>query len=130
MMGFAVIPIIYTIADDAMSAVPETLRSASLGAGCDTWQTAVRVILPTAMSGLFSACMIGFGRAIGETMIVLMAAGNTAIMEWNIFNGFRTLSANIAVEMSEAVVNSTNYRVLFLGRFNLVCDYVYHQHHR
>ena len=119
MMGFAVIPIIYTIADDAMSAVPETLRSASLGAGATPWQTAVRVILPTAMSGLFSACMIGFGRAIGETMIVLMAAGNTAIMEWNIFNGFRTLSANIAVEMSEAVVNSTNYRVLFLAGLTL-----------
>jgi phosphate transport system permease protein len=119
MMGFAVIPIIYTIADDAMSAVPETLRSASLGAGATPWQTAVRVILPVAMSGLFSAGMIGFGRAIGETMIVLMAAGNTAIMEWNIFNGFRTLSANIAVEMSEAVKDSTNYRVLFLAGLTL-----------
>lgn len=115
MMGFAVVPIIYTIADDAMSAVPEHLRSASLGAGATRWQTAVRIVVPTAMSGLFSAVMIGFGRAVGETMIVLMAAGNTPIMEWNIFSGFRTLSANIAVEMMEAVEGSTNYRTLFLA---------------
>ncbi len=115
MMGFAVIPIIYTIADDALSAVPEHLRSASLGAGATRWQTAVRIIVPTAMSGLFSAVMIGFGRAVGETMIVLMAAGNTPIMEWNLFSGFRTLSANIAVEMMEAVEGSTNYRTLFLA---------------
>ena len=118
-MGFAVIPIIYTIADDAMSAVPEHLRSASLGAGATKWQTAVRIIIPTAMSGLFSAVMIGFGRAVGETMIVLMAAGNTPVMDWNIFNGFRTLSANIAVEMMEAVKDSTNYRMLFLAALTL-----------
>jgi phosphate transport system permease protein len=115
MMGFAVVPIIYTIADDAMSAVPENLRSASLGAGATKWQTAVRIIIPTSMSGLFSAVMIGFGRVVGETMIVLMATGNTPIMEWNIFSGFRTLSANIAVEMMEAVEGSTNYRTLFLA---------------
>ena len=114
-MGFAIIPIIYTISEDALSAVPEHLRSASLGAGATPWQTAVRIIIPTAMSGLFSAIMIGLGRAVGETMIVLMAAGNTPIMEMNIFNGFRTLSANIAVELPEAVVNSTHYRTLFLA---------------
>ncbi len=118
-MGFAIIPIIYTLAEDALSSVPEHLRSASLGAGATPWQTAVRVVIPVAMSGLFSALMIGFGRAVGETMIVLMAAGNTPVMEWNIFNGFRTLSANIAVELPEAVRGSTHYRVLFLAAFSL-----------
>lgn len=114
-MGFAVIPIIYTVAEDALNAVPEHLRAASLGAGATQWQTAWRVIVPTAMSGLFSAVMIGFGRAVGETMIVLMAAGNTAIMDWNIFEGFRTLSANIATELPESVQGSTHYRMLFLA---------------
>lgn len=114
-MGFAIIPIIYTIAEDALSAVPEHLRAASLGAGATPWQTAVRIVIPTAMSGLFSAIMIGIGRAVGETMIVLMAAGNTAVTDWNPFNGFRTLSANIAVELPEAVENSTHYRTLYLA---------------
>lgn len=118
-MGFAVIPIIYTIAEDALSAVPEHLRAASLGAGATPWQTAIRIIIPTAMSGLFSAVMIGLGRAVGETMIVLMAAGNTPVLDWNIFNGFRTLSANIAVELPEAVQNGTNYRMLFLAALTL-----------
>lgn len=118
-MGFAVIPIIYTIADDALSTVPMHLRSASLGAGATPWQTATRIVIPTAMSGLFSAVMVGLGRAVGETMIVLMAAGNTPIMDWNIFNGFRTLSANIAVELPEAVRNSTHYRTLFLAALTL-----------
>lgn len=114
-MGFAIIPIIYTIAEDALSAVPGHLRAASLGAGATPWQTAIRIVLPTAMSGLFSAVMIGLGRAVGETMIVLMAAGNTPVLEMNVFNGFRTLSANIAVELPEAVRNSTHYRTLFLA---------------
>ncbi len=114
-MGFAIIPIIYTLAEDALSTVPEHLRSASLGAGATPWQTATRIIIPTAASGLFSAVMIGLGRAVGETMIVLMAAGNTPLMEWNIFNGLRTLSANIAVELPEAVRGSTHYRTLFLA---------------
>jgi phosphate transport system permease protein len=114
-MGFAVIPIIYTLADDALSAVPEHLRAASLGCGATQWQTAHRIIIPSAMSGLFSAVMIGLGRAVGETMIVLMAAGNTPVLDMNIFNGFRTLAANIAVEMPESVKHSTHYRTLFLA---------------
>jgi phosphate transport system permease protein len=114
-MGFAIIPIIYTVAEDALSSVPAHLREASLGAGATTWQTALRVIVPTAMSGLFSAIMIGLGRAVGETMIVLMATGNTPVMEWNVFSGFRTLAANIAFEMPEAVKGDTHYRVLFLA---------------
>ncbi|HEY2839132.1 MAG TPA: ABC transporter permease subunit, partial [Pirellulales bacterium] len=118
-MGFAVIPIIYTVADDALATVPAHLRSASLGAGATPWQTAVRVIVPTAMSGLFSAVMIGLGRAVGETMIVLMAAGNTPIIDWNIFNGFQTLSANIATELPEAVQGSAHYRTLFVAALAL-----------
>ena len=114
-MGFAIIPIIYTISEDALATVPDHLRSASLGAGATPWQTATRIVIPTAMSGLFSAMMVGLGRAVGETMIVLMAAGNTPVMEMNIFEGFRTLSANIAVELPEAVRNSTHYRTLFLA---------------
>jgi phosphate transport system permease protein len=118
-MGFAVIPLIYTIAEDALSTVPRHLRSASLGAGATPWQTTARIVIPTAMSGLFSALIIGLGRAVGETMIVLMAAGNTPVMEWNPFNGMRTLSANIAVELPEAVRNSTHYRILFLSALGL-----------
>lgn len=114
-MGFAVIPIIYTISEDALSAVPEHLRSASLGAGATPWQTAVRIVIPTATSGLFSALMVGLGRAVGETMIVLMAAGNTPVLSWNLFEGFRTLSANIAVELPEAVRGGIHYRSLFLA---------------
>lgn len=114
-MGFAVIPIIYTIAEDALNAVPEHLRAAALGCGATRWQTATRVILPTAVSGVFAAVMIGMGRAVGETMIVVMAAGNTPILEWNVFNGLRALSANIAVELPEAPKDSTLYRMLFLA---------------
>jgi len=118
-MGFAIIPIIYTIAEDALTTVPDHLRSASLAAGATPWQTAIRVVVPTAMSGLFSAVMIGLGRAVGETMIVLMAAGNTPILKMNIFDGFRTLAANIAVEMPEAPRDSSHYRVLFLAALTL-----------
>ncbi|QOJ01956.1 MAG: ABC transporter permease subunit [Phycisphaeraceae bacterium] len=114
LMGFAVVPIIYTIAEDAMSAVPASLRAASLGAGATPWQTALLIVLPVAGSGVFSAIMIGLGRAVGETMIVVMATGNTPSMDFNIFSGFRTLSANIAVEMPEAAHGDTHYRVLFL----------------
>ncbi len=113
-MGFAIIPIIYTISEDAMRSVPDSLRLASLGAGATPWQTAVRVVLPVAASGIFSAMMIGLGRAVGETMIVLMATGNTPEISMNIFSGFRTLAANIAVELPEAPPGGTHYRVLFL----------------
>jgi len=114
-IGFAVIPIIYTISEDALSNVPQHLISGSLALGATRWQTAMRVALPTASPGLFSAVMIGFGRAVGETMIVLMATGNTPVMDFNLFNGFRALSANIAVEIPEAPYGATLYRVLFLA---------------
>lgn len=114
-LGFAVIPIIFTIAEDAISNVPRNLTAASLALGASRWQTAWRVVLPSALPGVFSAIMIGFGRAIGETMIVLMATGNTPIMSWSLFNGLRSLSANIAVEIPEAPLNSSLYRTLFLS---------------
>ena len=118
-MGFAVIPNIYTLAEDALNSVPSHVRSASLATGATPWQTAKWVILPTAMSGVFAACMIGMGRAVGETMIVLMAAGNTPVLDWNIFNGLRTLSANIAVELPEAPQGGSLYRMLFLAALTL-----------
>jgi phosphate transport system permease protein len=114
-MGFAVIPIIFTISEDAFSSVPSSLTAASLALGASRWQTATRVVLPTASPGIFSAIMVGFGRAVGETMIVLMATGNTPLLDWSIFNGMRTLSANIAVEIPEAPQGGTLYRVLFLA---------------
>jgi len=114
-MGFAVIPILFAIAEDAFSNVPQNLVAGSLALGADRWQTVTKVVLPTASPGIFSGVMIGFGRAIGETMIVLMATGNTPIMDWNPFNGFRTLSANIAVEIPEAPHGGTLYRTLFLA---------------
>jgi phosphate transport system permease protein len=120
-MGFAVIPIIFTIAEDSLSNVPAHLRAGSLALGANRWQTAVRVVLPTGSPGIFSAIMIGFGRAVGETMIVLMATGNTPVLDWSIFNGFRALSANIAVELPEAPEGGTLFRVLFLAAFLLFC---------
>ena len=114
-MGFAVIPVIFTISEDALSNVPPALIAASEALGASRWQMVRTVVLPVASAGIFSALMIGLGRAVGETMIVLMATGNTPIMDWNIFNGMRTLSANIATELPEAAQDSTHYRVLFLG---------------
>jgi phosphate transport system permease protein len=113
-LGFAVIPIIFSISEDSLSSIPHSLTAASLALGASRWQTVWRVILPSASPGIFAAIMIGFGRAVGETMIVFMAAGNTPLMDFSPFNGFRTLSANIAVEMPEAPMGGSLYRILFL----------------
>ena len=114
-LGFTIIPIIYTITDDALDNVPKSLIAASLALGASHWQTTWKVVLPMVSAGIFSALIIGFGRAIGETMIVLMATGNTPIIDWSLFNGMRTLSANIAVEIPEAPKDGTLYRILFLS---------------
>lgn len=118
-MGFAVVPIIFTIAEDSLSNVPPYLAAGSLALGATRWQTALKVVLPSASPGIFSAIMIGFGRAVGETMIVLMATGNTPVMNWSPFKGFRALSANVAVELPEAPEGGTLFRVLFLAAFLL-----------
>jgi len=114
-MGFAVIPTIFSIAEDALFSVPQHLVRGSLALGATRWQTMTSVVLPAASPGIFSAVMMGFGRAVGETMIVLMATGNTPLMDMSIFQGMRTLAANLAVEVPEAEVFSTHYRVLFLA---------------
>ena len=136
-MGFAVIPIVFTIAEDALSNVPPSLTSASEALGASRWQVVRSVVLPIASAGILSAIMIGLGRAVGETMVMVMATGNTPFFDesgrflfgdlglgsgqfpladhWNPFNGMRTLSANIAVELPEAAQGSTHYRTLFLG---------------
>jgi len=114
-MGFAVIPTIFSITEDAIFSVPKHLTQGSLALGATPWQTLTRVVIPTASPGIFSAVMIGMGRAVGETMIVLMATGNTPIMDMNIFEGMRTLAANIAVEMPESEVGGSHFRILFLA---------------
>ncbi|WP_391089266.1 ABC transporter permease subunit [Vibrio sp. NH-UV-68] len=119
-MGFAVIPTIFTIAEDAIFSVPKHLSDGSLALGATQWQTLLYVVLLTASPGIFSAIMMGLGRAVGETMIVLMATGNTPILDWNILEGMRTLSATIAVEMPESEVGSSHYRILFLAALLLL----------
>ncbi len=114
-MGFAVIPTIYALAEDALSGVPRALDEGARALGATRWQALWRVWLPAAGPGLFSAVMIGAGRAVGETMIVLMATGNTALMTVNPFDGLRSIAANIAIELPEAALGSTHYRVLLLS---------------
>jgi phosphate transport system permease protein len=113
-MSLAVIPIVFTVAEDALAAVPKYLREASLALGATRWQTALFVTLPAATPGVFAAMLLGFGRAFGETMIVLMATGNAALISANLFEPVRTMSATIGAEMAEVVFGDTHYNVLFL----------------
>lgn len=112
-MSLAVIPIIYTVAEDALTAVPKFMIEASLALGATRWQTALFVTLPAATPGVFAAIILGFGRAFGETMIVLMATGNAALTSWNPLEPIRTMSATIGAEMAEVVFGDTHYHVLF-----------------
>ena len=112
-LGLAVIPIIYTICEDALNAVPRSYRNASMALGASPWQTAWRVVLPAALPGVFAGLVLGFGRAVGETMIVLMASGNAAITSLSFTESVRTLSATIAAELGEVVFGSPHYHVLF-----------------
>jgi len=113
-MGLAAIPIIYTLTEDALTAVPKTFTEASLGLGASRRQTAFYVVLPAAVPGIFAAVVLGIGRIFGETMIALMATGNAAMISMNPFDSVRTLSATIGAEMAEVVFGDTHYSVLFL----------------
>lgn len=114
-MGFAITPIIYTIAEDSLASVPRSLVSGSLALGANRLQTTFSIIVPAASAGIVSAIIIGTGRAIGETMVLLMATGNTPLLNWDMFSGMRSLAANIAIELPEAPADGTLYRSLFLG---------------
>jgi phosphate transport system permease protein len=114
-MGFAVIPSIYSVSEDAIHAVPRSLKEGSLALGATAWQTLYRVVLLTASPGIFSAVMIGLGRALGEAMIVLMVTGNTPVTSMNPLEGLRSLSANLLLEMPEATVGNVHYRILVLS---------------
>jgi len=118
-LGFAVIPVIFTIAEDACSAVSPSLVQAARALGATRWQAAIRLVAPAASPGLLAAVMLGLGRAVGETMIVLMAAGNTPVLDFGPFSGMRTMSAAMAFEIPEAAVGGTLFRVLFLTGFLL-----------
>lgn len=112
-MAIAIIPIIFTITEDALNSIPKYYTEASLALGANKWQTALFVIVPAATPGIFAALLLGFGRAFGETMIVLMATGNAALSSLNIFDPVRTLSATIGAEMAEVVFGDVHYSVLF-----------------
>jgi phosphate transport system permease protein len=124
-LSLAVIPIVYTVCEDAFTSVPQAYREGSVAMGASAWQTASRVVLPAAMPGVLAACILGFGRAIGETMIVLMASGNAAILSLLPTDSIRTFSATIAAELGEVVVGSPHYHVLFfIGAFLFLITFV------
>lgn len=119
-MGLAVIPIIFTISEDALSAVPSSHTAGSLSLGASRWQTAVRIVLPAAGAGILSAVLLGFSRAIGETMIILFVSGNVPVVDWSAFTGFRALSASVALELPDAEQGGSLYRVMFFAAFLLL----------
>jgi phosphate transport system permease protein len=112
-LGLAMIPTVYSVSEDALNAVPRALREASLALGATTWHTATRIALPVAMPGILAAVILGVARAIGETMIVLMASGNAALTSINVFESSRTFPATIAAELAEVVFGSAHYHTLF-----------------
>jgi len=113
-LGIAIIPIIFTVAEDAMNSVPRSLRDAATALGANPWQVSFTTVLPAALPGIAAGIVLGFGRAVGETMIVLMASGNAAIISANLADSVRTLSVTIASELAEVVFGDTHYTVLFM----------------
>lgn len=112
-LAIAVVPVIFTISEDALSAVPRSLIDASLALGSRTWETAIYIVLPAAIPGIFASVLLGMGRAIGETMIALMVTGNAALLDLNIATPARTMAATIGAEMAEVVFGDVHYTVLF-----------------
>jgi phosphate transport system permease protein len=135
-LGLAVIPVVFSIAEDALTSVPRAYTQAALALGSTPWQASWKIVLPAAIPGVFAAVVLGFGRAIGETMVVLMASGNASIMSSSLFDSTRTMTATIAAELAETVFGEHHYRMLFLlGAIlfavtfmsNLVADAVIHR---
>ncbi len=112
-LGIAITPVIFTVAEDAMTSVPNSLRDASVALGANPWQVSLTMVLPAALPGIAAGVVLGFGRAVGETMIVLMASGNAAIFSGSFTDSIRTLSATIAAELGEVVFGSEHWNVLF-----------------
>ena len=134
-LGFAVIPVVFSISEDALTSVPQSYTQAALALGASRWQTAWQVVLPAALPGVFAAVVLGFGRAIGETMIVLMVC-SASVMSWSIFDSARSITTTIAAEMAEAVAGGPHYRILFaLGAIlfaitfasNMAADVIMHR---
>lgn len=134
-LGFAVIPVVFSISEDALTSVPQSFTQAALALGASRWQTAWQVVLPAALPGVFASVVLGFGRAIGETMIVLMVC-SASVMSWSIFDSARSITTTIAAEMAEAVTGGHHYRILFmLGALlfavtfasNMVADAIIHR---
>jgi phosphate transport system permease protein len=121
-LSLAVIPIIYTVTEESLNALPKTMTEASLALGATKWETSLFVLLPAATQGVFAAFLLGLGRAFGETMIVLMATGNAALSSANIFESVRTMSAAIGAEMAEVVFGDAHYNILF---FIGVCLFIF-----
>jgi len=134
-LGFSVIPVVFSISEDALTSVPRSYTQAALALGSSPWQAAWHIVLPAALPGVFAAIVLGFGRAIGETMIVLMVC-SASVVSWSMFDSARSITTTIAAEMAEAVAGSHHYRILFmLGAIlfavtfvsNLVGDLVMHR---
>jgi phosphate transport system permease protein len=113
-LGFSAIPVIFSIAEDALTSVPRSYTQAALALGASPWKAAAQIVLPAAMPGIFAAIALGFGRAIGETMIVLMASGNASIVSASLLDSTRTITATVAAELGEVVFGGPHYRMLFL----------------
>lgn len=113
-LGITAIPLVFTIAEDALTGVPRSYTAAALALGATRWQAAFQVVLPAALPGVLAAVVLGFGRCIGETMVVLMVSGNANLLSWSPFDSTRSITATIAAEMAEAVANGTHYQMLFL----------------